>query len=178
MDAPDLTIANEQADEISVLSACSRASSAWALRLPSSVQFSGSGTQYVPRRLEDPIRPGIKPAAPARRQRAAPQVQPALAPSLPCSHARSGFSGTGAGCVPLVNAVCCPNGYAACPEGTTCVPIINGTSYNTVYNCTSSADPAGSLGYSVCKARVVHYIPHFHAYSMASPVLLSRCPTR
>ena len=36
-----------------------------------------------------------------------------------------GFSVSGAGCVPLVNAVCCPNGYNACPAGTTC-NLVNG----------------------------------------------------
>ena len=36
-----------------------------------------------------------------------------------------GFSVSGAGCVPLVNAVCCDNGYNACPAGTTC-NLVNG----------------------------------------------------
>lgn len=44
------------------------------------------------------------------------------------------FSGSGQGCCPFKDAVCCPGGLQCCPSGTTCV-YQTGTSYNTVYQC-------------------------------------------
>ena len=40
------------------------------------------------------------------------------------------------GCIDYVNAVCCPNGYTACPENTTCQLKEKGEEpYNDVYEC-------------------------------------------
>jgi hypothetical protein len=68
---------------------------------------------------------------------------------------KQGFSITGMGCCPFANATCCPNGYTCCPGGTQCVQI-SGTTWDAVYNCTSSSSGAVvGLDDSVCKPGVM-----------------------
>ena len=72
----------------------------------------------------------------------------------------SGFSVSGWGCCPYVNATCCPNGYACCPAASQCV-LRSGSGYDTIYDCVPQgkdgaaavvADDAGNTtSASVCK---------------------------
>ena len=63
----------------------------------------------------------------------------------------AGFSSTGMGCCPYKNATCCPGiGGVCCPSGTSCV-LARGTSYTSVYNCTTPGGVVVGEDVGVCK---------------------------
>ena len=60
------------------------------------------------------------------------------------------FAGTGKGCCPYTNAVCCPDAQTCCPKGAACAPPREGPAWTTSTTCTGA--PAGQeLALAVCK---------------------------